>query len=91
MKLCAVIEVRKAGRVKGVEPPTWTIREAHLVSALLHQPHTEKAAHHSLPAGQIRVCVPLDLVQETLPLSDDQLQTAAAMLSRTHSPVAGQG
>jgi hypothetical protein len=76
VKLCAVIRVHKANRVKGVEPPTWVIEQAVLATDTSHRaefaPHLHADdrtdTHHVPPSGYIRVCVPLTMVQERLDL-----------------------
>jgi hypothetical protein len=78
VKLCAVIRVHQAQRVRGVEPPTWAILEAELVQGEItsdtaaYAPHLHADdrtdTHHAVGQGFIRVCVPLTMVQESLPL-----------------------
>jgi hypothetical protein len=78
VKLCAVIRVHQAQRIRGVEPATWAILQAELVDGSVatdldeFKPHLHADdrtdTHHAVGQGFIRVCVPLTMVQESLPL-----------------------
>jgi hypothetical protein len=68
VRLCAILEVQDAGRMPGVKPATWVIRQATLVSSYLHEDGDLSAHETKLPLGMMRVCAPITMVQETLDL-----------------------
>jgi hypothetical protein len=70
VKLCAIIRLPHAGavtRVPKMRPTTYVIHAAELRAARLHE-DGDTSSHGVLPVGDMRVCVPLTMVQESLDL-----------------------